>query len=116
MTGDIIAALIASVGGVVVALVGIYGARKLGIGQSQERLIATLNDLVEANEKKVIELEKQISIYIQRIAELEQRVVDLEKATIDQALEIVAQQNEISQLSGREYPSIPPYKKGGGRA
>lgn len=106
MNGDVIAAIIASIGGITVALVGVLGARKLGIGSSQEKLIATLNDLVEANEKKIKELEAQIAMYQQKILELETKIEELERATVDQALQISNQHDRLMELSD----SIPKRK------
>lgn len=85
---QIIAAALGAVGVIGVALIGLYGAQKLGIGQSQEKLVATLKQLVEAQERRIAELEKEHRIDAERIQKLEVQVGELTALTVTQALEI----------------------------
>ena len=113
---DVAAAIVAAVGGVIIALVGVFGARKLGLGTSQEKLIETLSALVEANEKKIRELQEEIAHYKSKIGELEDKVSELEKVTIDQALRITSQHDELNQLSAllpKQQQRKPLIKRGG---
>ena len=73
---------------IVVALFGLYGARKLGIGQNQEKLVSTLKGLIDAQNLKIEELEKRDTEKGQRIEKLEARVAELTELNINQALEI----------------------------
>lgn len=85
---QIIAAALGAFGVIVVALIGLYGAQRLGIGQNQEKLVATLKQLLEAQDKRIQELEKERKEDTQRILQLEERVKELEKLTVAQALEL----------------------------
>jgi hypothetical protein len=82
---EIVAAALAAGATVIVALLGVLGARKLGIGTQQDKLVATLKDLVEAQEQKITVLEAASLIDKQRIAALEKRLDELEQLTIRQA-------------------------------
>lgn len=79
------AAIVAAIATVIVALIGLWGARKLGIGDSQEQLVATLKDLVEAQSKKIAVLETASNLDKGRIEQLEKRVDELEELTVRQA-------------------------------
>lgn len=85
MTQDIISASLGVIGAVLVALIGLYGAKKAGIGQTQEKLVSSLSELVEAQEMKIALLEKTSSEREQRIEALEKEVAELKRLTIRQA-------------------------------
>jgi len=82
---EIVAAALAAGATVIVALFGVLGARKLGIGTQQEKLVSTLKDLLEIQNQKIAVLETASVIDKQRIAVLEKRVDELEQLTIRQA-------------------------------
>lgn len=85
---QIIAAALGAFGVIIVALIGLYGAQRLGIGQNQERLVATLKALLEAQDKRIEELEKERASDIARIQKLETQVKELTELTVAQALEL----------------------------
>lgn len=76
-------------GTIVVALIGLYGSKKLKIGTNQEKLVQVLKDLVEAQNKKIEDLEAQIQIDANRILALESKVRELTETTVGQATEIL---------------------------
>ena len=82
---EVISAALGVLGTVVVALISVYGARKAGIGQTQERLVANLRELVEAQEKKIDLLEAASLEREQRVKALETEVAELKRLTIRQA-------------------------------
>lgn len=84
----ILSAIIGALGLVVVSLIGLWGAKKLHIGESQDRLVATLKDLIEAQNQKIEEMEQERAEDRERITKLEKRVVELEDLTVSQALEL----------------------------
>jgi Tfp pilus assembly protein PilN len=84
----ILAAALGAFGLIGVALIGLYGARKIGIGKNQEVLVATLKDLIEAQNQKIKILEEQRNQDRKRIEALEHKVEELTHLTVYQALEI----------------------------
>jgi flagellar motility protein MotE (MotC chaperone) len=82
---DVASAAVAAGATVIVAIIGVLGAKRLGIGVSQEKLVATLKDLLEAQTQKITLLEEASIVDKQRIASLEKRVDELEQLTIRQA-------------------------------
>lgn len=84
----IIAAALGALGLIVTTLLGLYGARKFGIGQTQEKLVETLKDLIDAQNLKIEELETARKEDRERIVALEETVEKLKGLTIDQALEL----------------------------
>ena len=82
---EIVSAALAAGTTVIVALLGVLGARRLGIGTQQDKLVATLKDLIEAQTQKISVLEAASLVDKQRIASLERRVDELEQLTIRQA-------------------------------
>lgn len=83
---------------IIVALFGLYGARKLGIGQNQEKLVSTLKELIDAQNLKIEELEKNRTEDRERIEKLEAEVKDLKDLTIEQALEITKERKKNALL------------------
>jgi hypothetical protein len=83
-----IAAFFGAFATIVVAIIGLYGARKAGIGVTQERLVSNLKDLVEAQGYTINNLERKAKMQDTRISELETQVDKLQKLTISQALTI----------------------------
>jgi hypothetical protein len=82
---EVIAAFIGAIGVVLVAIIGAVGAAKLGVGTSQEKLVATLKELIAAQDQKIDDLKKEKESDNRRIGTLEEKVRDLEKLTISQA-------------------------------
>lgn len=69
---------------IVVAIVGVYGARKLGIPNQVEKLVSTLKDLVEIQTTKIQELENINQSNNDKIESLEIRVGELKQLVIHQ--------------------------------
>jgi hypothetical protein len=86
--GEIVAALLGMSGAILVALIGVWGARKFGIGVQQEKLVSTLKDLVAAQTLQIQALEKGRTEDKLVIDGLIKRVDDLEALTVFQANEI----------------------------
>lgn len=82
---EIISAGLAVLGTIFVALISLYGAKKVGIGQTQERLVASLRELVETQDKKIIILEKDSLDKDRAIKILQEEVAELKRLTIRQA-------------------------------
>lgn len=82
---EVISAGLAVVGTILVALISVYGARRAGIGQTQEKLVSSLRELVEAQDKKIDLLEKDSLAKDARIEALENEVAELKRLTIRQA-------------------------------
>jgi hypothetical protein len=84
----IIAAGLGALATIIVALIGLYGARKAGIGTTQDRLIVNLQGLVQSQEKRIGVLVSEATDRDRRIDTLEQQVAGLKDLTISQALTI----------------------------
>lgn len=89
----VIASVLNAVSYIVVAAIGVIGGRR-SVGPSQDKLITTLKDLVDAQELKIQALEEGKSTQDEKIASLERQVVELKALTIFQA-------KEIERLSAR---------------
>lgn len=82
-----------AIGGIVVLLtsiIGIYGAKKLGIGENQEKLVSTLKGLVDAQALEINQLKDQIRTYERKQKDLEAKVDRLTDLTVAQAQEILS--------------------------
>lgn len=99
MSDALITAIIGTLGAVLLAIVGLYGARKFKIGDAQEKLVNTLQALVEAQDKKIKELTDALEKANVRIAALEEQVETLKTLTINQALEIKDNKDQLETLS-----------------
>lgn len=82
---EILAAVIGALGVIIVAIVGAVGASKLGVGTNQEKLVATLKDLITAQDHKIDELTQDKNDAALRINTLENKVKELETLTVNQA-------------------------------
>lgn len=71
--------LAAIIVGCVIALVGLWANRRLGLDSAKDRLIETYERQMEAYEARIKELERLASERVDRIRYLEQRVTDLER-------------------------------------
>lgn len=85
---QILSSFIAAFSVILVALISTFAAKRVGLGQSQEKLVSTLKELIEIQNNKIKHLEIEQSQYIKRIQTLEQKVDDLTTLTVNQALEI----------------------------
>lgn len=82
---EIIVAFIGSLGAILIAVIGLYGSSKLGLGANQEKLVHTLSEIVDAQEKKITQLEEYIKERDKIIEALQIRVDELETLTIAQS-------------------------------
>lgn len=82
---QLLAAGFGAIGTIIVAALGLYGAQKAGIGKTQERLVQSLKDLVDAQEKKITALESTNLQNTNRITDLETKVQSLTDLTVSQA-------------------------------
>jgi hypothetical protein len=83
----VIAAALNAVSYIVIAVLGIVGGRRL-VGPNQDKLIATLKDLVDVQEAKIKTLEEGNKIRDEKISSLDKQVIELKALTIFQAKEI----------------------------
>lgn len=83
---DIIAAGAGAFGTIVVAVLGIWAAKRAGIGVTQEKLVKNLQDLVKSQEAKIKFLEESDQHKTQQINNLIQEVEELKALTVHQAL------------------------------
>lgn len=81
----VIVAIIGALVTIVLTALGYWGARKSGLGATQEKLIANLKDLVDANEDKIKILEDEGIERERRLGLLEIEVKSLRRLTIKQA-------------------------------
>ena len=70
--------IIAGVVAAIVALVGLWANRKLGLNPANDRLVETLQKTMQAQEKRLTLLESENQTLRDRIEYLEQRQRDLE--------------------------------------
>lgn len=92
---EIVIALIGSLGAILIAVIGLYGSSRLGIGTNQEKLVHTLTEIVEAQEKKIEQLEAYIMERDKIIDTLQKRVDELDALTIAQSIKL----KELGNLS-----------------
>lgn len=83
----VIAAALNAIAYIIIALLGIYGGRKL-LGPNQDKLVDTLNDLLAAQDRKIKELEDGNAARDDKILKLEKQITELKALTIFQAKEI----------------------------
>ena len=83
----VLASLLNAISYIVIAVLGIIGGRKF-IGPNQDKLIKTLQDLVDAQQLKIQDLEEENKNRDRKIASLEMQVGELKALTIFQAKEI----------------------------
>lgn len=108
---EIFAALIGAIASLVVSYFGIYGARKAGIGTTQEKLVTSLKDLVSTQTGqlalqagKIKELEDLSLGNKEAIKLLQQNITELKELTVKQAARIADQDDEIAKLSRQRLP------------
>lgn len=97
MEGDlkveaILAAALNGVAYIIIALLGIYGGRKL-VGPNQDKLVDTLKDLLEIQTVKITVLEEENTVNKNKITVLEGQITELKALTIFQANEIAKLQS-----------------------
>lgn len=83
----IIASLLQAVSYIVIAVLGVVGGRRL-VGPNQDKLIKTLQDLVQAQQLKIDGLEEENKTRDNKVTSLERQVKELTALTIYQAKEI----------------------------
>lgn len=83
---EVFAAIIGLISSLVVSVLSIYGAKKLGIGPSQGQLVTTLKDLSSAQDMRIEQLEKSNEEKDREIIMLKARVTELEQALIKKTL------------------------------
>jgi len=92
---EIVVALIGTLGALLIATIGLYGSSRLGIGANQEKLVQTLTEIVDAQEKKMAQLEEYIKERDKIIDALRVRVDELETLTVAQSHKL----KELGNLS-----------------
>lgn len=83
----VIAAILNASSYIIIAVLGLIGGRRL-IGPNQDKLVDTLQDLVNAQEIKIKSLEEDNKLRDEKIATLDKQVIELKALTIFQAKEI----------------------------
>jgi hypothetical protein len=86
--GDVAISVIGLFGTVLIAVLGLYGARKYNIGPNQEKLVNTLKDLVDAQGDRISQLELEAKERDQKLVLLSTEVTRLNNLTISQLLKI----------------------------
>lgn len=85
---DVIISVIGLFGTVLIAALGLYGARKYNIGPNQDKLVNTLKDLVDAQGERISQLELEAKERDHRILSLSSELTRLNNLTISQLLKI----------------------------
>lgn len=85
---EIVVAIAGILGPVLVALLGLWGARKYKIGPFQDKLVETLKDTVDAQETRIQQLETLVDSQTEKINYLNSEVARLTKLTISQLIRI----------------------------
>lgn len=83
----VIAAVLNALSYLGVALIGFFGGRRL-VGPNQDKLINTLQDIVDAQDIKMKSLEEENTARDEKIAQLDKQLIELKALTIFQAKEI----------------------------
>lgn len=83
----VVASLLNAASYVLVAVLGLIGGRRL-VGPNQDKLITTLQGIVDAQEVKINILETDAKLRDDKIANLDKQVTELKALTIFQAKEI----------------------------
>lgn len=96
MPEGIIIALISVAGTLLIAILGLYGAKKYNIGPSQEKLVDTLQDLVSAQGDRIQELEQKLG----RIPFLENEVERLNRIVFNQIIKIQELEQALEHNKG----------------
>lgn len=82
-TDSVIAAVIGALGVVVVTVMGIWAAARLGIGKLNDELVKTLQATVQAKDSRIADLERELATEREARKSLEKRVRALESAIAD---------------------------------
>lgn len=101
MSDALVTTVIGTISAVFLAILGLWGAKKFKIGSAQEKLVETLRDLIEAQDRKIKELTDALEKANARIAILEAEVNDLKGLTVEQALEIQDNRSQLETLAHR---------------
>lgn len=83
---EIYVALISVIGTIIISLIGVFVAKKYNIGPNQEKLVQTLKDIVEAQDRKIAELQAAVKSNELLIRELTTQIEELRELTVHQAL------------------------------
>lgn len=92
---EIIIAIVGLIGTLIVAGIGLYGAKKYNIGPSQDKLVATLKDIVDAQEERIAQLETETQQQKIKIEYLDAEVLRLTNLTIAQLVKIQELQLQV---------------------
>lgn len=85
---EIAIAIIGLIGTLIVATIGLYGAKKYNIGPSQDKLVSTLKDIVDAQEDRIAQLEAETASQTIKITYLGEEVTRLTSLTVAQLMKI----------------------------
>jgi len=88
MMNEIVIAIIGLVGTIFVAGMGLYGAKKYNIGPNQDKLVATLKAIVDAQDERITQLEESAVERDLKVVNLTEEVTRLTKLTISQLVKI----------------------------
>lgn len=83
----IIPAFLNALSYIIVAALGLLSGKNI-VGPNQEKLVSTLKDLIEVQERKIQVLEEEGRMRDNKIRDLEFQVAELKALTIFQAAEI----------------------------
>lgn len=82
----VLAAIVGAISTVILALIGVYGAKRAGLGTTQERLITDQKNIIDTQDINIKILKDQVAKQEARVQILEVKVQELTDLTIKQAL------------------------------
>lgn len=97
---EIFVALISLSGTVILALIGYYGAKRYKIGPNQDKLISTLQGIVNAQDARIEQLEHETQEYKAVQDRQTTEIKELRNLTIQQALTIERLETELGARKG----------------
>jgi hypothetical protein len=75
---EIVIALIGLSGTIVIAVLGLYGARKYNIGPNQDKLVSTLKDIAAAQATRITQLETTVKSHDELLQQRDRRISELD--------------------------------------
>jgi len=82
----IIAAIVGAMSTILLALIGVYGAKRAGLGTTQERLIADQKGIIDTQDRSLQLLKERVNAQDVKIYNLETKVQELTDLTVKQAI------------------------------
>lgn len=97
---EIAVAVIGVVGTVMVSLLGVYVSKRYKIGPANDKLISTLQDIVNAQDMKIVQLQSAVEEGNRLIAQLTLEVEELRELSVNQAILIQQLNKKLHEKVG----------------